>query len=165
LYSTSEAPGSFSRTARKVSFLLDFAIFSSYFICPFLSFLFSSLWFDDFFCIDKFDSLFSFSVFSLPVDFYILTQFHHGSFTVLSQCRVSLFIYFLFIYLFSPLLLWWVGVHCGISQVLTMYRLYHTWIHLLYHSLGILFKISLLVRNSLSFLCLRTFSLSLTLGG
>jgi hypothetical protein len=32
-------------------------------------------------------------------------------------------LFYLFIFI---LLLWWVGVHCGIYKVLTIYQIYHT---------------------------------------
>jgi hypothetical protein len=34
-----------------------------------------------------------------------------------------------FPYSFFTLLLWWVEVHCGFTKLLTVYQLYHTWIH------------------------------------
>jgi hypothetical protein len=34
---------------------------------------------------------------------------------------------------FFPLLLWWVGYIMAFTQVLAMFRMYHTWIHLLHH--------------------------------
>jgi hypothetical protein len=40
-----------------------------------------------------------------------------------------IFPYFTSIFFSFCLLLCWVGVHCGFTKVLTMYQIYHTWIH------------------------------------
>jgi hypothetical protein len=41
---------------------------------------------------------------------------------------------YLLIIFFSPLLLWCIGYIVAFPQVLTVYPIYHTWIHLLNHS-------------------------------
>jgi hypothetical protein len=55
-----------------------------------------------------------------------------GIATEVKEARLRFWV--ILIDLFFPLLLCWVGIHCGIYKILIMYQLYHTWIHPLHCS-------------------------------